>query len=233
MPTPAEIISMTASLMNDTAQTLYTNAACLPYLNIALSELQEKYEQNNVPTTNEVSAVIAVPAGETVVKKVTNSLTLPQLPSDLIEIQRVWERESGVDPFVAMVRKEFLPHYLEGQWISQFLIWVWENDEIHLLPANQDNDLKLDYIKNIFDLPITISRINEHFPFENVKTFLGYKTASLCSMFIGENQSRAQILEAEAQLAMDRTLSISTKGRQAITTRRRPFRAGYKSRGWF
>ena len=56
MPKPSEIVSSVASLMNDTAQTLYTNAAVLPYLNLALDDLQEIFQHNNVPVTNEMTA---------------------------------------------------------------------------------------------------------------------------------------------------------------------------------
>ena len=43
MPKPSEIIDMVASLQNDTAQSDYTDAAVLPYMNMALRDLQEKF----------------------------------------------------------------------------------------------------------------------------------------------------------------------------------------------
>ena len=38
---------MAASLQNDTAQSDYTDNAVLPYVNMAMNELQELFEQNN------------------------------------------------------------------------------------------------------------------------------------------------------------------------------------------
>jgi hypothetical protein len=66
----------------------------------------------------------------------------------------------------------------------------------------------------------------------NSRSYLSYKTAALCAMFIGENESRAKILNDQADEAMERLEGISNKGRQQIMTRHRPFRAAYKSRGY-
>lgn len=227
MPTPAEIIDMVASLQNDTAQSVYNDAACLPYLNMALDALQEEFELNNVPVTNEKSAVLTVPALTTVI----GFTTIPALPSDLIEIQQLWESPTGQETWIPVDKREFIPQYLTAPPISQFLIWAWMNQEIRLPQANAINDLKIDYIKKLFNTPLSIADINVDLEIINSKQYLGYKTAALCSMFIGENETRAAALNGEAGAALDRTIGISTKGRQAITTRRRPFRAGYKRQG--
>lgn len=227
MPSPAEIIDMVASLQNDTAQQVYTDAACLPYLNMALDQLQEEFERNNIPITNEVSAVLTVPAGTTVI---AFTGTTPLLPAGLKEIQRIWESISGENQWVPMTRREFIPHFLEQEDISSFMVWAWMDQEIHVPAANRINDLKLDYVKSIFSTPILIADVNTNLPVVNAKSYLGYKTAALCSMFIGENSERALALETQAEEALARTLGISNKGKQAITTRRRPFRSSYKRR---
>ena len=228
MPKPNEIIDMVASLMNDTAQTIYTDAACLPYLNMALDDLQEIFEQNNIPVTNEVSAAMTIPAG---VSRLGFG-TVPALPSDLVEIQRAYERSSGVIPWIPMTRKEFIPKQYEDQEISQFLWWSWVDQEMRFIPATADIDIKLDYVQRIFNTPIAIADIAVNLPVVNVKQYLGYSTAALCSMFIGENETRAQALESKAQQALDRELGIPIKGRQAITTRRQPFMGSYRRRGY-
>lgn len=228
MPTPAAIIDMAASLMNDTAQTVYTDAACLPYLNMALAQLQEEMEMNNIPNTNETSALINLVAGTAAV----GFLTTPPLPVGLIEIQRLWESPEGQNQWIPMTRKDFLPHYLQDVRTPQFIFWAWIGEQIRLLPANQDNDIKLDYVGRLYALPIAIGAINTDLPVINSLSYLGYKTAALCAMFIGENPTRAAALEGEAYVALSRTLGISNKGRQAITTRRRPFRSAFKHFGW-
>ena len=212
---------MVASLQNDTAQSVYTDAACLPYLNIALDELQEYFELNNIPVTNDVSAVLNVLLGTSVISFTSS----PALPSDLIEIQRLWESPEGENAYVPMTRKEFIPHNLEtGTAINRFGVWAWVEQQIKLIAANVDIDLKLDYIKSIFATPIAIGAVGVDLPIINCKTFLGYRTAALCAHFIGANKTRADELNGFATIALDRTLGIATKGRQSIQTRRRPFR---------
>jgi hypothetical protein len=230
MPTPADIIDAVASLQNDTAQSVYTDAACMPYLNIALRELQEIYELNNVPVTNHTSGAFTIPAGT---PAIAIAGTTPTYPTDLIEIQQLWESDEGQNQWTPMERKEFLPHYLEGgAAINQFIVWAWIDNEIRLIPATVTLDIKIDYIKSIFPtVTATNMNIELGLKFNNIISYLSFKTAALCSMFIGENETRAAALDNEASNAVTRALGIATKGRQAIASRRRPFRAAYKMRG--
>lgn len=213
--------------MNDAAQTNYTNTACLPYFNLALDELQEIFEQNDIPITNETSAAITVKAG-------VNSIgldTTPSLPSDFIELKQLWESQSGLNQWTEVGKREFIPHYIEDDVnITQFLIYAWEHGRIKVKSAVQDNDLKLDYTASMFNTPILIKDINVNLPFTNIKTYLEYKTAALCAMFIAENETRALALDSLTGTALSRALGIPIKGMQSIITRRRPFRQAFKSR---
>jgi len=226
MSTAAEILDLSAALLNDTAQAVYTDSVQLPYLNIALRELQEHFELNNVPVTNRLSAALTIPIGGTTLSFVT----VPALPLDLIDIQQLWERISGSDPYTPMTRAEFLPRYMEGVTTNQFTWWTWINQTISFLPANIAIDVKLDYIASLF---VTITDVNSQISVINADTFLAYRTAGLCSQFIGENPERAQELNGDAVMAIDRSTGINTKGRQAIAVRRRPFMAAYKTRQYF
>ncbi len=234
MPKPSDIITTAATLMNDYTQSVYNNAACLQFFNLALDELQEIFELNGLPVTNETSAAITVKSPANVLQ-LTSQVgfdTNPALPSDLIEIQQLWESPVGLNQWTEVVKKEFLPNYMkDGTRISQFLIWALEKGRIKLLAANQDNDLKIDYVASIFNTPILIKDINVNLPFTNVKTYLEYKTAALCAMFIAENPERATSLDSLAGGALSRSIGIPVKGMQSIVTRRRPFRSSYKRRG--
>lgn len=231
MPTPAEILDMSASLQNDTRKALYTHSAQLPYFNMALRALQEEFQLNNIPVTNKVSTPpLTIPLGTT---SIAISGTTPTYPSDLVEIRQLWESTTGLDQWVPMSRLQFLPHYLENSAeISQFLIWAWVGNEIRFLAANADIDIKIDYIATIFptindnnfddDIGLTLG---------NTFNYLGFKTAAYCSAFIGENPERAQALNQEANDSLTKTLGISIKGQQTLGVRRRPFMEGYKRRG--
>src|ERR1700687_5673674 len=100
MVRPSDIITTVAGLMNDSAQAVYDNASCLPFLNLALDELQEIYELNGLPITNETSAAIKIKTGVSSV----GFDTTPALPSDLIEIQQLWESTSGLNKWTPMVK---------------------------------------------------------------------------------------------------------------------------------
>lgn len=227
MPKPSQIITAVAALMNDAAQTSYTNTACLPYFNLALDELQEIFEQNDIPITLETSAAIEIKAGVTSI----GFDTTPALPSNFIELKQLWESESGQEQWIPVDKREFIPHYIQdGTEISQFLIYAWRGGRIHLLPSNRDNDLKLDYTASIFNTPILIKDINVNLPYTNIKTYLEYKTAALCAMFIAENETRALALDSLTGTALSRALGIPIKGMQSIITRRRPFRSSLKAR---
>ncbi len=223
-----------AALMNDADKQTYGYPEQLPYLKIACDELQEQCQLFNIPSTNETSAIVVLPIGINRITSVDDpTLGIPHYPYDLIDIQQLWWRQTGADdPFLPMQRFEFIPHFWEDEPQVQVLaLWAWINQEIRFVEngSNQINDIKIDYIKTLFPQPITANTV---LGIINSKTFLSYRTAALLSSFSGENPSRAEQLNENAALALDRLLGVGTKGRQSITTRRRPFMAGYKSRTW-
>jgi hypothetical protein len=221
------VLAKSATLLNDTARTTYTYTAVLPYLQLALQELQEHFELNNIPATQLTSVVIPMTAGLTQI--IFNGIGVPTLPDDMIEPQQLWERESGIDPYVPMSRRDYMPHNLEGTPTGKFSFWVWENNIIKFLPANRNNDIKIDYIKNMFT-PLVDE--NSLINCINAATFLEYRAAALCAEFIERNQASANSLNQYAVLALDRATGIGVKGKQTILTRRRPFRASFKKRGF-
>lgn len=223
------VMDASASLMNDTAMTVYTYTAQVPYLRIAANELQEHYQLNAIPATEVTSISINVPIGQTEI--IFNGVApIPSLPDDFIEPQQLWERPQGIDPYIPMTRREYLPHDLDGTEISQFLYYTWADQKINFLPANQPNDIKIDYIKELFPQIVDQGSIINVI---NARTFLEYRTAGLLAEFIERNITSANSLNAYAVLALDRATGIGVKGKQAINTRRLPFRSAYKRRGFY
>jgi len=226
----SEVMDRAASLLNDTAKNIYTYVAQLPYLNIAVQELQEEFELSNIPITEETSAIIWVAAGVSAITyNAAGTPQNPTLPSDMVEPAQLWERQHGIDPFIPMTKRDYIPHYLEDIESEQFIYFVWQDQQIRFLPAVQDNDIKIDYIKQLFNI---ITDQNTQINIINSRTFLEYRTAALCAEFIERNLTSAQGLNNYAIMGMDRAKGIGIKGKQTIVTRRRPFRAGYKKRGW-
>lgn len=222
------VLDAAAVLMNDQAKAVYTNAVVLPYLKIALKDLQMEYEINNIPVTNETDDEVVVEIGINVVNEFGGDP--PNYPEDLVEIQQIWERLDGSeDPYIPLDKFEFLPHNLEGVALPSLSYWSWQDEKIKFNPlgATSDRQLKIDYIKSLF---AGVTTADSAISVINSENFLSYRTAALCASFIGENPTRSQELNAEARISLDQALGISNKGRQAITTRRRPFMSSYRSR---
>lgn len=223
--TAAQVMAKAATLLNDTARTNYTYVAVLPYLQIALQELQEHFELNDVPTVQLTSAVIPIDIGYT---EITYNAVFPfpALPNDFIEPSQLWERNRGTDPYTPMTRKEYLPSQ-QGQ-NSQFSIYTWSNQRITVPVCIVDRDIKIDYIKELFE---NLVDENSLINIVNARTFLEYRTAALCAEFIERNKTSADGLNVYAVLGSDRVTGITVKSKQNISTRRRPFRSAYKRRG--
>jgi hypothetical protein len=227
--TAAEVMDRSAALMNDPAKTDYTYVAQLPYLNMAIDELVESLEESNSSPTNNTSATIVVPVGANKLTPI-ESVDLPHYPMDLVEIQEVGERTTGTqDPFLSLGKREFLQGFPPNQ---SLLFWVWEDQMIKFNPngALSSRDIQLRYVRQ------AISQAVDHLSVIgtiNARSYLSYKTAAFCAMFIGENETRAGILETQAEKAIERLTGINNKGRQQIMTRHRPFRAAWKARGGY
>jgi hypothetical protein len=220
------IMNTAASALNDTERSVYTYDAQMPYLNMALQELKELFQLNSVPVTEKRSAIIELEAGDTEIK--FNNGT-KSLPSDLVEPIQLWESTNGTNSWIPLTHRDFLPPYMDSIQTSSYIYYSWRGNKIELPLTNGNNDIKMDYVADLF-----YNVINESSPINiiNGKGYLGYKTAALCARFIGANPSRANELDVLAIQAMDRSLGISSKGKQNIVTRRRPFRSGYKARGY-
>jgi hypothetical protein len=226
--TAGEVMDRSAALMNDPAKTDYTYAAQLVYLNMAIDELVENLEESNVSPTNQTSVAIVVPAGAVKITPI-ESVTLPHYPIDLVEIQEVGERASGSqDAYLPLGRREFLQGFPPS---NSLLFWVWEDQEIKFNPsgATTAREVQLRYVRQAISQATNETSIIGTI---NARSYLSYKTAALCAMFIGENESRAGVLEEQAEKAIERLTGISNKGRQQIMTRHRPFRSGWKARGY-
>lgn len=220
--TAADVMDRSAALLNDVSKNIFSYTVQIPFLNTALDELQETLELNNVPMTNELSAVIPI----TTVMTDIGGTTGPALPTDLIEIQGIYERQTGTsNDFSLLTKVEFLP--LFTQLTANLVYWTWQKQIVQFLGATTNRDVKLNYIGAVL---ATIATSATPITLFNSKSFLAYRTAALCAVFLGENQTRATELDGFALLAMDRLLGINAKGRQAIATRHRPFMAGYRSR---
>ncbi len=232
--TAGDVMDMAAARLNDLNRSLYSYAVQIPFLNMALLELQEIYEANNVPVTDQTSdiieidavltpGIIEIPFDDGVAAGVPDFL-----PDDLIEIKVAWQSNRGLNQWTPFSPVDTLPEWNLTAQMSGFIGYQWATNCMKVLAANNNNDIKLDYIRSLFT---TVSDANDELFTINGKTFLANRTASLIAHDVEENDKRSADLYLDALGGLDRSLTITTKGRQKIQTRRMPFRAGFKSRG--
>lgn len=227
--TAGEVMDRSAALLNDPAKTDYTYAAQLPYLNMAIDELVESLEESNSSPTNQTTSTpIIVSIGVNKITPIENA-ALPHYPADLVEIQGVGERMAGSqDQFVTLGRRDFLPVAPPN---NSLLFWIWEDQIIkfNINGALTAREVQLKYVRQAISQAASEASVIGAI---NARSYLSYKTASFCALFIGENETRAQALDDQANKAIERLTGINNKGRQQIMTRHRPFRAAYKMRGF-
>jgi len=211
------------ALLNDQQNAVFTNAVQLEYFKIAYEEIRQDCEDHNIPITNKTTTAIYIPQGT----KDIGGPTGPALPNDLVEVLECWEVPANTNNnYMLMRRLNFLPKTVI---LTSYLeVYTWAEQYVHFLGANTDVNVKLDYVAT--GMP-DITDENSIIKLINAINFLKYKTAALCAMFIGENETRAEVLQQSALAAKDVLLSILVKNSQGIQTRMRPFMAAYKLRG--
>ena len=233
-----QVMDRAANLLNDPNKTDYTYKVMLPYLNLAIEEYSDLLVESNHTFANITSS--DWPAVPIIVTAGSNTLTPPEYippsgtppyanyPLDLIEIQEIGERVSGdLGAFRRLPRREFGERYPPT---NSLIYWIFERGFIRFNLNGANVDIEVE-IKFMYQGVTYAADENTQINVIGARTYLAYQTAALCARFIGENETRAQILELKASESADRSLNISNKGRQEIMTRHRPFRAAFKSRG--
>ncbi len=215
------------ALMNDSDGNLYTDEVILPYFKLGYDGLRQDFEESSIPFSNITSENITIPAGVTSIGN-PNEAGSPALPTDLVEIYEMYERTAGTNQdYMLMRRRNFLPKTTVQ---TEFLeVFTWQKQIVRFLGATSDIEVKIDYIADSLREVVDGNTLITPF---NCQTFLKYRTAALCSVFIGENETRGSILNQEADNARTILLNIGTKFQQSMPVRRRPFRANWKNRGW-
>lgn len=221
-----DIFAGAAALQNDPLQKVYKNARIYPYLKIAYEDLRQELELNNVAVTNFTSKVLYIAAQ---VRDIGGE-DGPAFPEDLIEPLTLWERSAGTtDDFLMMDKRQFLP---KTEVETAFLrVWSWQQQIIKLLGANNNIDVKIDYVGDPLPKLLTENPETLQLRVTNTVNFLKYRTGALLSEYVGENPTRAESLNANSGRALDTLLGISAKSEQAIYTRRRSFRSRARSNG--
>lgn len=208
--TPADIYANVRPMMNDSAAALWSNTRLREHLIKAYSDLVTEVMAVGVPMTDEVSALINVP-----LSAVPTTITYP---TNLIVPIQLFEKTEGatIDNYVPMTRCAFLPDRLPD---VRLLDWAWVDQEIQICGASQDNDVKINYVKDLSVLPID----GDPIPIIGGQAYLEYRTAALACVR-GQNFQTAEIYGLEAKSEIAKVLGINVRNLQAVPVRKQPYR---------
>lgn len=196
--------------INDVNGDNFDNDVLIPYMAMAMRELVGKLELQEIPSYNEISAVIPVLAGAT-------TLTLP---SDFRTPIKLEEKPAGapVDQFAPMYQREWEPSALPQNSLS---CWVYREDSIKFLGATSDRDVKLFY--QTTGQPInSVASVITVIGLENV---LGLKTAYLFTALGLRNIELANsVIKPLMDEQWDEFSRRRVKGNQSMPVKRPSFR---------
>jgi len=223
MPLASAALNEARLLLNDTAAKLYTDTILLPVLRKAYRELQQELVDNGIATAKEATAALTVPANTTAIV----SGGTPALPTDLlypIELHERFAGQTDID-YVEMDERPWPPDVTQ---ISRLQYWTWAEGEIKTPGATGITVLRIRYWKDLAAIVDGTTNI----PILDSTTFLAARTASIAAFSIGGAPTKSQVLQGDADKALETLLSTAVKNRQAMPVRRQPFRGFRRSFFW-
>jgi len=212
------IIPRITSRLNDVNQQIYSTPALLPFAQDAGDELQAELQLNGLLMIEAISTIIPFPINLNPTQGNLVSLgNAGLLPNDMFEPQRLEERLTGsTDQFVPMIRRQWEP---DVQPTDSLRYWTYRDEDIFFVGSTSPRDVKIYYIKRL----INIIDANSVVSVNNAQQFMINRTAALAARFIGENSTRADELDKDAEKNMNWVIRIGVKSKQGTRTRRRPF----------
>jgi len=206
--TVASVLTDIKDLLNDPNGDIYTQDPLIRVMNRTYREIQRSLRNHGIGTVSDVSAIIQVAAGTT---ELTDG---GGLPSDLIQPLELFERASGSsDDWNPMDEKEWEPEIDQG---TSLVYWVWREEAVRFVGATTNREVKMRYLKGLTAL-IDGGSVG----IADCRDWLATRTAAVAAYVIGENESRSQALQLDAEVAKDEFLRTRIRAKQDMPIRRR------------
>lgn len=223
--TIASILPRVVARLNDFNQSNFTNDVLTPYAQDAADEMQLELELNGILALEKITSTpIVIPKVSNFVPgQFVSMSSLSLLPSDMLEPQAIEERLSGsTDLFRDMVRRMWTPDILPTDSLRY---WNYREEDIFFLGATTNRDIVIKYLKRL----VVITDPSSTVSINNSQLYMITKIAALAARFVGENETRASELDAEALTYLNKVTRIGVKSKQGTRTRRRPFSIGRRN----
>ena len=208
------VMTEAGALLNDPSLVTYTYVVQLPFLRIAMKNLESAMLENGLSQLDTKSATLAITA---VTGIAITAASAPALPTDLLLPISLEERQTGSGTlFAPMFEREEVP--VRDQGLS-LVDWVWEEDGIKLVGALVATDVRITYQKSM----TLITASGDTIPYLGAGLFLSSKVAALCALIIGRNQERAGELNGIAEVELRKYINAHVKEAQDFPVRRQPY----------
>lgn len=218
METAATALATARALLDPTGQGLFTDAALLPYLNVAYRAIRDEVTAIREWSANEaVTMLYAVPPQ-------TGSLSAYQVQggelADLEQPIAIRERPAGTTPesFQEVRQVAELPSRSPDLLLHEY---EWRGDGIYFVGASQALDLEIRYVR----VWPTIQSAADCLAVGALANTLGWWTAALMAFALREEAQAQQYLAAARHLLYQRVNDF-VKTSQITLRRPRPYRSG-------
>lgn len=210
--TAGNVMDDASALLNDAPQQLYNYTVQLPFLKMAMRDLDQELTLNGNPINLIAETAIPLPVGDVALALPTNFF----LPISLME-------KGASDQFYSPMIEKADIETLQLSQTDVLGYWDFRHNDINLLGATTIRTVKLIYWRQLDEI-IDEDSLAEVGGGRNV---LAFRTAAMCAQYIGGNMERANGLNTDAGTSLDHILSLGTKNNQGKRVRRKAFRPGY------
>ncbi len=203
------ILTGAKPLLNDPQGIMYPDSALLPLLSKAYRELQTRLSRSDLGVTKEVAERVPVNAG---VSSLGDGSGLPLGLLYPIEIKE-GPRGAPTTDFRTIEERNW---EIITSPSTEIHCWAWREEEIKVSIATTDRDLYIKFMKGL--TPIIDG--NSNITILNAELFLEARTASIAAAVLGENYTRAQALQTDAEMWYDVLVGTLVKRGQRMPVRR-------------
>lgn len=214
MPVTSGSVLLRASThLNDPLQAIWTEAIMLPFMKMAINELEEEMSVFELTPLIQDSAILPVASGST---------TLAGLPSDFIEAISMIERAQGAtdNEWMDVPETKDMDNNLVVRPVTYIGEWAIRNTTILINPPTENREVTLSYIRGLVE-PTTGNNID----IVSAQWLLGLLTAKNAARDAGNSPTKAASFDSDITRARDRLIRRLQKNNQSVMgARRLPYR---------
>ncbi len=209
----SDVIGEAVGLLNDTAQTLYTNPVMIPFVKRAYNELENRLRRGGLPYDKKIDNVASFASG---------TLIYP-LPTDFFQPINLYEHDVGGsdNDFVLMEERAWEPNLTQD---TSLRYWVWRNGNIEFLGATTNRVLRLQYLASF----PAIAAVGDTIVLTDARMYLASRSAALAARYIAQDRNRYSDLMEEAGEQLDDIVSQMVQKNQSLPARPHNYRPRFR-----